>query len=200
MSETTSTPQLPQVIIQLFKGVLYQDKQPDLWNNLLNLQAGIRDYVGVIGLQLFIDEAEGYAFLRQRQEEMEAGNETENVLPRLIQRRPLGYFVSLLCVLLRKKLLEQDAASGDTRPILTHEQLLAMLTVFMPERSNEVKTIEQISSCINKVIELGFLRPLEGAEKSYEIRRIVKALVDANWLSDIEKKLQEYQTYADSSI
>ena len=52
------------VLIQLFKGVLYQDKSPELWRDLLIFQGAIRDYFAVIGLQVLIDETEGYAFLR----------------------------------------------------------------------------------------------------------------------------------------
>ena len=38
----------------------------------MQLQAQVRDYVAVIGLQVVIDEAEGYAFLRQRPDDEEA--------------------------------------------------------------------------------------------------------------------------------
>ena len=51
-----------------------------------------------------IDEADGYAFLRQRPQEP-----GEEPLPRLVPRRPLGFPVSLLLVLLRKKVAEADA-------------------------------------------------------------------------------------------
>ena len=36
---------------------------------LLDLQARVRDYVAVLGLELVLDEAEGYAFLRARDRE-----------------------------------------------------------------------------------------------------------------------------------
>jgi hypothetical protein len=52
----------------LLKGVLYQESDPALWSTLLELQARVRDYVAVLGLELMLDEAEGYAFLRSRPE------------------------------------------------------------------------------------------------------------------------------------
>ncbi len=61
-----------------------------------------------------LDEAEGYAFLRSRQDEDE---DAQAVMPRLVVRRQLSYPVSLLLALLRKKLAEFDAGGGDTRLI-----------------------------------------------------------------------------------
>lgn len=200
MSTSLNLPsQVSFVAIQLLKGVLYQDKQPELWNDLLSFQAAVRDYFVIIGLQVFVDEAEGYAFLRQHPEPDEA-SENEAVLPQLIQRRPLSYPVSLLCVLLRKKLIEQDAAGGETRLILSREQIIDMMQVFLLEYSNEAKVVEQIDGHINRLVEYGFLRCLKANDERYEVRRIVRALVDASWLVDINQKLKEYQAYANTTV
>lgn len=193
----TFSPQVSPVIIQLLKGVLYSDAQPTLWQDLVTFQAVIRDYLAVIGLQLVIDETEGYAFLRQRPE-VESDDAEATLLPRLIQRRPLSYPVSLLCVLLRKKLIEQDAAGGETRVILSREQIIDMLRVFLQESGSEARIVEQIDQYMNKMQDYGFLHRLKGDEDLYEIRRIIKALVDASWLSGIEEKLRAYQDYADT--
>jgi hypothetical protein len=185
------------VLIQLFKGVLYQDKSPELWRDLLIFQGAVRDYFDVIGLQVLIDETEGYAFLRQRPEATDGETGTP-ALPPLVQRRQLSYPVSLLCVLLRKKLIEQDAAGGETRVILSREQIVDMMRVFLPEGSNEAKTVEQIESHLRKVVDYGFLRRLKGDEERFEVRRIIKALVDADWLGDLAEKLETYQAHADT--
>ena len=68
---TSADNNLSRVVISLFKGVLYQDEQPELWHSLLSLQIRVRDYVNVAGLELILDEAEGYAFLRSRPEDPE---------------------------------------------------------------------------------------------------------------------------------
>ena len=187
---------IAKIVIPLFKGVLYRDRQEELWQSLLNKQAAVRDYVTVIGLELLIDEAEGYAFLRQRT--VEEDNEGESTMPRLIQRRALSYPVSLLCILLRKKLLEQDTSSSDTRVILTQEQIIDMMSVYLPERNNQVKLVQHINSCIEKMLDLGFLRRLKSNENRYEICRIIKALINADWLTMIDHKLTEYLAYANT--
>ena len=41
-------------------------------------------------------------------------------------------------------------------------------------------------------MDLGFLRAARNAEPLYEVRRILKAFVDAQWLSDFDARLAEY--------
>lgn len=48
-----------QVLICLLQGVLYRESDATLWQPLLELQARVRDYCLLIGLELILDEAEG---------------------------------------------------------------------------------------------------------------------------------------------
>jgi hypothetical protein len=193
-----ATHDLSSLVIPLLKGVLYRDGDASLWSALLNLQARLRDYVAVLNLELVLDEAEGYAFLRSRP----AGDDdaTASALPRLVPRRPLSFPVSLLLALLRKKLAESDAGGGDTRLILSREQIVELIRVFLPAGSNETKLIDQIETHVNKIVELGFLRRLkpaagkrEGQAAAFEVQRILKAFVDAQWLADFDAQLAAYQ-------
>jgi hypothetical protein len=191
-------PDLSAVTVPLLKGVLYQESDAALWNALLGLQARVRDYVAVLGLELVLDEAEGYAFLRSRMRDGDGDAEdSATKLPRLITRRPLSFPVSLLLALLRKKLAEFDAGGGDTRLVLSREAVLDLVRVFLPEGSNETKLIDQVDAHINKIVDLGFLRrlkPQAGQEAMFEVRRILKAFVDAQWLSEFDARLASYRT------
>lgn len=188
--------ELSAVVVPLLKGVLYQDNDAVLWAALLRLQARVREYVAVLGLELVLDEAEGHAFLRSRAQdpEDEAGK-----LPRLITRRPLSFPVSLLLALLRKKLAESDASGGDTRLVLTRDDIVELIRVFLPATTNETRVIDQIDAHIAKIIDLGFLRrlktgPQSGGHGAFEVRRILKAFVDAQWLAEFDARLASYQT------
>jgi len=153
----------------------------------------VRDYMAVLGLELVLDEAEGYAFLRSRPENEETATPK---LPRLVARRPLSFPVSLLLALLRKKLAEFDASGGDTRLVLSRDEIVELIRVFLPESSNEAKLIDQIETYLNKIVELGFLRRLKqgaGQTAVFEVRRILKAFVDAQWLADFDARLAAYQ-------
>lgn len=188
--------QLGKVVIPLLQGVIYQERQPLVWQQLLNQQTLVREYTLVLGLNLVIDEAEGYAYLCQQNDDEQQAEVTEG-LPRLIPRRPLSYIMSVLCLLLRKKLLEHDTSeSGDNIAVLSRKQMIMQLRVYLPERHNEAKLTQQIDSTINKAVEIGFLRPLKELAHHYEVRRIVKAFVNAQWLQTLNEKLEEYQQHA----
>jgi len=184
---------LSTLAILLLKGVIHSEGDERLWSALLGLQAAVRDYVSVLGLDLVLDEAEGYAFLRGRPDP--ADDEVAPRLPRLVARRPLSFPVSLLLALLRKKLAEFDALGGETRLILTREDIAELIRVFLPDGSNEARLIDQIETHINRIVDLGFLRRLKSASgpPTFEVRRILKAFVDAQWLAEFDTRLAAYR-------
>ena len=180
---------LPLVVTSLMKGVVYRDDQEVTWRHLLALQSQVRDHIDVLGLVVVIDETEGYAFLRSAPVDPEV---EESSALRLVARRPLSFHQSLLLALLRKRLAQFDADASDTRLILTRDQIVEMLTVFMPARTTQTRMVDQIDSHIAKAIDLGFLRRVQGSEGVFEVRRILKAFVDGQWLSEFEERLAQY--------
>ena len=178
-------------VAQLMKGVVYRDTHETQWRHLTELAPQVRDHVAVMGLTVVIDEAEGYAFLRSRPDDEQ---DSERVpLPRLVARRSLSMHVSLLLALLRKKLAEHDAVGGDSRLVLTREQIVETLRVFLAPAANEARLFDQIDAVVAKCVDLGFLRriPLTDAD-AFEVRRIIKAFVDAEWLSGFDDALAAY--------
>lgn len=197
----SSTPvhELSSVVVPLLKGVIYRENDAGQWQGLLALEPHIRDYVAVIGLDLILDESEGYAFLRSRQAD-DAAAEPDDALaapPRLIARRPLSFPVSLLLALLRKKLAEFDASGDSTRLILSRDQMTEILRVFLPATTNEARLVDQIDAHLNKIVELGFVRRLKPSvadqPAAFEVKRILKAFVDAQWLADFDARLAAYR-------
>ena len=183
---------LTEVVVPLLKGVLYMADNPAQWNTLLDLQFRVRDYVAVLGLELMLDEAEGYAYLRSIPEDEDPESPKR---PRLVARRQLSFPVSLLLALLRKKLAEFDARGGDTRLILSRDEIVELIRVFLPEGTNETRLIDQVGSHLNKVADLGFVRRLRGQADMFEVRRILKAFVDAQWLAEFDQRLMDYRQH-----
>ncbi|MBK7859637.1 MAG: DUF4194 domain-containing protein [Archangiaceae bacterium] len=184
---TPSHDAFPSLLIGLMKGVVWREDDAAQWGRLLTLQSQVRDHVSPLGLDLVIDEGEGYSLLRQRP--AVEGSE----LPRLIPRRPLSYPVSLLLVLLRKKLAEADGTSGDPRVVLRREELIEMLRHFLKDGTNDAKLVDHITAQINKVRDLGFLRPLKGRDGEYEVVRLLKTFVDAEFLEGL---LTSYRSFS----
>lgn len=178
---------LSLVLIQLFKGPLYRDTHEKLWDPMLKLRAPVSDHVAVLGLQVEIDESEGYAFLRTRP----VADDTAE-MPRLVARRTLSFHVSVLLALLRKRLAEFDASSADARLVLGRDQIIEMMRLFLPESSNDARLVDNIDTRINKVVELGFVRRLRGDDEQFEVRRILKAFVDGQWLNEFDARLDDY--------
>jgi hypothetical protein len=186
--------ELSPPVIALLKGVIYREGDEALWQQTLALQSAIRDYVTILGLELILDEAEGFAWLRGRE-----SPEGETALPRLMTRRQLPYLVSLLLALLRKKLAETDSSGDSQRLILSRDELVDMVRVFLPAGGNEAKLSDQVMAAANRAEELGFIRRLRNQERLFEVRRILKAFVDAQWLAEFDARLEGYRGHARAS-
>lgn len=193
-----AVPELSQLLVHLLKGVLYREDDERLWANLLRLQARVREHAAVLLLELVLDEAEGHAFLKSRPDPDES--EGAPRLPRLVARRPLSYPVSLMLALLRKRMAEFDASGGDTRLVLSRDEIAELMRVFLPNGTNEARLIDQVDATITKVVDLGFLRRLKAStgptqdRGHYEVRRILKAFVDVQWLAEFDARLEAYRT------
>lgn len=186
---------LGNVLVPLMKGIVYEEADAKRWESLLALQPRVQDHVSVLGLELILDEAEGYAFLRSRQ-----SDDDSDEMPRLMAKRALSFPVSLLIALLRRRLVEFDVAGGDTRLVLTRDDIVDMLRLFLPDNSNEAKLIDQIDTHIRKVIDLGFVRKMKSGSSAdkqdrFEVKRIIKAFVDGQWLSSLNDRLEEYAAH-----
>ena len=174
-------------IVELMRGVVYRESAEDSWLTLQRHGAAVRDHFTAIGVDVIIDDTEGYAFLRSESTEDDAEQ-----LPRLVKRRSLTFNVSLLLVLLRKRLVEFETSGHEGKLVLTRDQLLEMLRVFLGDTTNEARVIEKIDTTIKQVSELGFIRQLRGQPNHWEVRRILKAYVDAQTMADFAGKLSEY--------
>jgi hypothetical protein len=187
---------LPLVVTQLMKGVVYQDTHPKAWRHLLQLQPQLRDHVAVMGLVVVVDEAEGYAFLRSRPDAPLAhdgqAEDGRSGPQRLVARRSLSFPVSLTLALLRKRLAEFDASDSGVRCVVSREEIVETLRVFLPPTSHEARMVDQVDTLIGKIVDLGFLRRLRDEPDRFEIRRILKAFVDAQWLSQFDQELDRY--------
>lgn len=174
-------------IIELMRGVVYREQAEGTWTTLDRHAGLVRDHFETLGVDVVVDETEGYAYLRSQEEDTDA-----ETLPRLVKRRSLTYNVSLLLVLLRKRLVEFETTGSDGKLVLSRESMVDMLRVFLGDSTNEARVIDRVDTTIKQVAELGFLRQLPRQPDHWEVRRILKAYVDAQTLSDYAGKLREY--------
>jgi hypothetical protein len=179
------------VIIRLMRGVVYRESDEDAWLGLGRHGSAVREHFSTIGVDVVVDDTEGYAYLRTQEED------DEHPLPRLVKRRSLSYNVSLLLVLLRKRLLEFETSGAEGKLVLSRDQLVELLRIFQAGSTNEARVIDTVDTTIRKVADLGFLRQLRGQPHQFEVRRILKAYVDAQTMSDLDTKLRDYARTSD---
>jgi hypothetical protein len=174
------------ILITLLKGIVYSDSK--YWNNLLDNEQDVKNYFDDINLSVIIDKSEGYAYLKQKPIE----EENEDAL-KLIDKRQLNFHVSLLCLLLRKHLIESDSEGDADRAILTKNEIVDLMKPFYKETTNEQNLIANINAAINKVEKEGFLRQMKTDDEQYEINRIIKAFVNADVVMNELEKLVNYK-------
>lgn len=171
------------VLIKLLQGVVYHDDASS-WSMIRDHEQGVRAYFSTIGMELHLSDADGYAFLRQPEDE-------EEPLPRLVRRIPLNYTTTLLCVLLRERLLQHDTGTIDSpRLVVQLSDLVEAMLPYFRQQSDETKTIRSIERAINKTVEMGFLSPMKTEEDAYEVRRVLKAHLTADKLSEIQQTME----------
>ena len=178
---------IASAVIELMRGVVHREQHEDSWNTLDRHSGPVRDHFEMIGVDVVVDDVEGYAYLRGKDEDDDA-----EPLPRLVKRRSLTYNVSLLLVLLRKRLVEFETTGSDGKLVVSRDQIVELLRVFLADSTNEARVIDRVDTTVKQVADLGFLRPLRGQNDHWEVRRILKAYVDAQTLSDYAGKLREY--------
>lgn len=182
-------------LVALLRGVVYT-KNEKVWDEIINPQntKDIQNYFADIHLDVIIDKEEGFAYLKQKldDKEEEENTKAENKISKLIEKRQLNFHVSLLCLLLRKHLIENDREGEQQQAILSKKDILKELKPFYGETTNEPKQARKIEIAISKLVKEGFLRKMNTEEEQYEINRIIKAFVDADIIQDYLEKLQNY--------
>jgi len=180
-----------RALVALFKNVVFKEADQEHWEVIINNKNKIEDYVSKIGLTLIIDEIDGYSFLKQR-----SYGEGEVEIPRLVPRYMLSYPVSLMLVLLRKQLMEFDSTTGDQRLIVNKQQIVERMSLFLKDTTNEAKVIGDIDKHIERIEKMGFLRRLRGDGDSFEVQRILRSFVNAEWLNSFNEQLEAYYRFA----
>ncbi len=171
--------------VSLLRGVVERRADEALWQTVCTQQGALQEYFARLGLHLTVDTADEYAYLRQ--------DETSGV-PRLMARTQLSYALSLLLLLLRKRLGEYDALEGDSRLILSSTQMAEMLAPFFPQMTDRVRFLARVRQQAEHAASMGFLHRLSG-EDAYEVLPLLRSFVTGEWLEEFAERLAQYRAY-----
>lgn len=118
-----------------------------LWESVRAQRDAIAHYFCQIGQDVVIDEAEGYAFLRQIE------TEGSDIIPRIGRGQSLGYTATLLLVCLREELARFEASPGDsTRLVRTRQELREVVSQFLRETNNQIRDVRTIDAAIRRLL------------------------------------------------
>ncbi|MCL4209601.1 MAG: DUF4194 domain-containing protein [Phycisphaeraceae bacterium] len=173
--------------VRLLQGVIYADEDR-VWNILLSSRSQIETFVARLGLTLVVDEAEGYAYVRQwGEDECPSGYEQ---LPKLVRRSQLGYAPTMLAVLFRDELrrFEEDDLHNE-RCVVEIEAIFDQWKAFFPAQYDEVRHRKDFSAALHKLDDLGFVRKFADNPEAWEVRRILKAKLPASELEALKQQL-----------
>lgn len=179
-----------KLAVRLLRSPLFDDEE-EHWNKLTIYKTELIQYFEQIALDLIIDQRDGYAYLKQ----LELDDKGTTV--GLVQRRPMSYEVTLLCVILRKMLEEFETNDTSSRNMyITRKLLRVELESFFKEKANRMKLIRELNRYIEEVVELGFLKKLKAEssaneDDTFEVRRILKARLSEDELQHFLKQIKE---------
>ncbi|MBQ7612346.1 MAG: DUF4194 domain-containing protein [Spirochaetaceae bacterium] len=188
------------VCIKLLQGpIIRKNEQDKTWNLLLRNRSYIDNYFATIGITLLVEESDGYAFLRQKNENIDEDFES---LPRLIRKVRLSVEESFLCVILREA-LDYFESSDDFSEIFTmkENEIMERLKNYSPEYTDELKFQNKLKQYLNKFEDLGYVENLSKKEFDdsqnerndiYKINKIIRAIVSPEFLEDFRNKLVEH--------
>lgn len=177
-----------RTVVRLLKGPV-ESSDTNTWENILNYQSDINKYLSQIGIELIVKRDEGYAYIKQIVDD-------EDRTTGLIPRQQLGFEISVILIILRQMLEEFDSNIDElyaSERFVSQEELKERIEMFLPERFNKVKLLNEIDSYINRIVGLGFLKIIKRDNVNiYQIHRIIKEKVTLDKLQEFKNKLYEY--------
>lgn len=171
------------MLINLLQGVVRKEDNAEIWNTIRSQQFRIDEYMEKIGLSLVIDDEGGFAFLKQRD---------DDVLPHLVKKQPLTFRMSLFLALLRNEINEYDSGSGEGALVIREEEMVRRMKPYFPDVSDEVKFTNSIDRCFSKALEMKILVPVKDNEYEYKVQPVLRRFMDAEWLSEFNRQLDKY--------
>lgn len=202
MNVNESAPDWAAVCIKLLQGPLYRINANDkYWNLLIAYESNIQSYFSIMNVFVLIDKSDGYAYLSQKEESENEDQSSD--LPKLIKRIPLTPEVSFICVLLREALDSFDSSQSDSSIlVMSANEIKDLLSVYIKEQSDQTKFIAKLDSYLSQLVSLSFLKelipdngaPVSSLDRTFEVRRIIRAKINAEFLELYKKKLVESST------
>ncbi|MFA5619838.1 MAG: DUF4194 domain-containing protein [Weeksellaceae bacterium] len=176
-----------KAIVRLLKSTV--ERTSNVWEDVINYQNEIQEYISQIGLELIVKKDDGFAFVKQLED-------SEGKTLGLVTRRQIGFETSIVLVVLRQSLEDFDSNPTQlaTEKFITDSEIKEELELFLQEGYNKLKFQKDLEKYIRNAVDLGFLKEIskKDNETKYQIHRIIKEKITLDILQDFQTKLKEY--------
>lgn len=185
---TTKILPYSSLIVKMLKGSIeYLDKSA--WEDLLQYKMELNSFLPQLGLNLVLNEEDGYAYLKQILSDDESAEVT------WFQRRSFTYEESIMLVLLRELMAEFEVSESSSRELIKRRREIKEYSeLFFKEDASRVKFLKEIDRLIDKAEENSFLQLMEDSEikdeQKFRIKKIIKEKVNGETLEQFEEKLK----------
>jgi hypothetical protein len=177
----------------LIQGAIYRE-DVTAWNQVITYTGAIRSFFEKLGLDVLVDEQEGFAFLKSI--ENEDGKEASSGL---VVRRSLTRNATALCAILREELHTWERSEREDQAcVLTRKQIREKMLPYTRLAEDDSKFHSLVDAAITQACNSQLLRLINSDKESdrrddqqFQIQRIIKARLPMADLIEIKNKLTQ---------
>ncbi len=205
--------------VKLLRGPVYRKQEKkEIWDSIQTYRTSLDEYFGVLGLRVFLESVDGYAFLEEVGERLDEGMEDENEeteaerkasLPRLIRKTPLSYQASMLCVLLRYEIEKFETSQSEAdSAIMRKSEIAALSRSFTKDKADEIRQMKTLDKTLKTLCSLTYLFARSDIlsqseipdDAEFELSPILKARIDTAFMQELLSKMKRSREDEDKDL
>lgn len=192
------------LVVHLLKDYIDREDNKVLFESLVRQELAVSSMCRTLFLRLVIDQDSGFAYVRSLADD-ELPPEVQQRPPRLLSRKALPFYDSLILILLRQRLLDFEMSGQFGRLVLERAEILTMVKTFIHQVNNDKSLDDKLHKSIENLCSLGLL----GKNKSgttargrtaknerdlerIEVKRIIGVIVTPEILKQADDTLASY--------
>lgn len=186
------------LVVNLLKGYIDREDNKVLFESLVRQELEVSTLCRTLFLRLVIDHEAGFAYVRSLSDE-EMPSDAGQRPPRLLSRKPLPFYDSLILILLRQRLLDFDMSGQFGRLVLERAEILTMVKTFIRKVNNDKRLDDNLNRAIDNLCSLGLLGRNKSSKdvkdtalERIEVRRIIGVIVTPEILKQADETLAAY--------
>lgn len=179
------------LVLLLRQGVVMASEKRLAFEALCRHENLIIEHLNNMFMRMLVDTKAGMAILLQ-QENADELEEHADDSSRLINRRTLSLYDTLLLLVLRKYYQERETA-GEQRIIIDCERIEALMTPFLPLTYSSRSERRTLNGSLTLLKEKRLISAVRGDDERFEITPVIRYVVNADFL---ERLLKEYKRLA----